>query len=130
MDWFLYDNGLCHERVNFKIKRLRNLMCCCFDAENYRVSKFWFQYQGFMFDRGKSINKSSHSQMSFKKGVLKNFAIFTGKHLCWSLFLKMTFYLKNTFKYLFIEKRLQRTHLVSCEYCEIFKNSFFIEHLR
>ena len=25
--------------------------------------------------------------MFFKKGVLKNFAVFTEKHLCWSLFL-------------------------------------------
>ena len=38
--------------------------------------------------------------MFFKIDVLKNFAIFTGKHLCWSLFYK------------------------------IFKSSFFIEHLR
>ena len=27
-------------------------------------------------------------QMFFKIGVHKNFANFTGKHLCWSLFLK------------------------------------------
>ena len=31
--------------------------------------------------------RSSHSQMFFKMGVLKNFANFTGKHLCWSIFL-------------------------------------------
>ena len=31
--------------------------------------------------------RSSRSQMFFKIGVLKNFAMFTGKHLCWSLFL-------------------------------------------
>ena len=31
--------------------------------------------------------KSSHSQMFFKMGILKNFAIFTGRHLCWRLFL-------------------------------------------
>ena len=31
-------------------------------------------------------NKSSRSQMLLKKGVLKNFVHFTGKHLCWSLF--------------------------------------------
>ena len=30
---------------------------------------------------------SSCPQMFFKIGVLKNFANFTGKHLCWSLFL-------------------------------------------
>ena len=31
--------------------------------------------------------RSSRSQMFFKISVLKNFAIFTGKHLRWSLFL-------------------------------------------
>ena len=30
--------------------------------------------------------KSSHQRCSVKKGVLKNFAKFTGKHLCQSLF--------------------------------------------
>ena len=31
--------------------------------------------------------RSSYRHMFFKIGVIKNFAIFTGKHLCWSLFL-------------------------------------------
>ena len=31
--------------------------------------------------------RSSRSQMFFKIGVLKNFAIVTGKHISWSLFL-------------------------------------------
>ena len=31
--------------------------------------------------------RSSRSQILFKTGVLKNFANFTGKHMCWSLFL-------------------------------------------
>ena len=31
--------------------------------------------------------KSSRLQMFFKIGSIKNFAIFTGKHLCWELFL-------------------------------------------
>ena len=30
---------------------------------------------------------NSRSHMFFKTGVLKNFAIFTGKHLCWNHFL-------------------------------------------
>ena len=30
--------------------------------------------------------RSSCLQMFFELGVLKNFAMFTGKHLCWSLF--------------------------------------------
>ena len=28
-----------------------------------------------------------NEQVLYKEAVLKNFAIFTGKHLCWSLFL-------------------------------------------
>ena len=31
--------------------------------------------------------RSSHRKCSVRKGVLKNFANFTGKHLCWSHFL-------------------------------------------
>ena len=34
----------------------------------------------------KNIDRSSRLQMFLKIGVLKNFAMFTGKHLCWSLF--------------------------------------------
>ena len=30
--------------------------------------------------------RRSHVRCSIKKAVLKNFAIFTGKQLCWSLF--------------------------------------------
>ena len=33
------------------------------------------------------IYRSSRLQLFFKIGALKNFAIFTGKHLYWSLFL-------------------------------------------
>ena len=33
-----------------------------------------------------TLPKSCRSQMFFKIGVLKNFAIFTGKPMCWSLF--------------------------------------------
>ena len=32
-----------------------------------------------------TIRRSSRSQMFFKRGVFKNFAIFTGKHLSWKL---------------------------------------------
>ena len=32
--------------------------------------------------------RSGYSQIFIKISVLKNFAIFTGKHLCWSLFLR------------------------------------------
>ena len=40
------------------------------------------KYGSWMHD-----NRSSRSQMFFKMGVPKNFAIFTKKHMCWNLFL-------------------------------------------
>ena len=46
--------------------------------------------------------------------VLKNCAKFTGKHLYQSFFLK-----NETLAEVFF-----------CEFCEIFKNTFFTEHLR
>ena len=52
-------------------------------------------------DETEEVHKSNHSQMFFKIGVLKNFAIFTGKYLCQSLFLIKL----QAFK--FVKKRLQ-----------------------
>ena len=52
--------------------------------------------------------KSSSSQMFFNIGVMKNVAKFTGKHLCWSLFL---------------------IKLQACEYCKKFYNIFYGTHL-
>ena len=51
---------------------------------------------------GKRAN--SRSQMSFKTNVLKYFAIITGKHLCWSLFLIKFQYWRPSFLF---KKRLQ-----------------------
>ena len=45
-----------------------------------------------------------------KKAAVKNFAIFTGKHLCWSFY-------------------LVKLWIFSCEYCAIFKNTYFEEQL-
>ena len=66
------------------------------------IDKAWFS--GFFrlnflmlnFDRyySKRIN---FSQMFYKTGALKNFAVFTRKHLCWSLFLKSDTHLSRKF---------------------------------
>ena len=48
-------------------------------------------------------HRSSHRRCSVRKSVLKNFTKFTGKETLAQLF--------------------------SCEFCEIFKNTLFIEHL-
>ena len=63
-------------------------------------------------------------EVFYKKGVLKNFTKFTGKHLYQSLFLiklqasDLQLYGKETLAQVF-----------SCEFCEIFKNTFFTGHL-
>ena len=64
----------------------------------------------------KESPNQSHPKVSSEAGVYadvlqnrssRNFPIFTGKHLCWSLFFNKLYW-----------KRLQ--HVFSCEYCEIF----------
>ena len=51
------------------------------------------------------MQKQPPEMFYIKKGVLKNFAKFTVKQMCQSLF------------------------FFSCEFCEIFKNTFYIEHI-
>ena len=57
--------------------------------------------------------------MLFKIDVLKNFAIFTGKHQCWSLFL-----IKFLINYQLYCKETP-TQVFFCEICQIIKNTFF-----
>ena len=56
-------------------------------------------------------------QRCCEKGVFKNFAKFTGKHLCYSLFFNKVF------------KKETLAQVFSCEFCEISKNSLFTEYL-
>ena len=57
--------------------------------------------------------------MFYKKGVLRNFAKFTGNHLCQ----------RHSFLINFIKKE-SLPQVLSSEFSEISKNTFFIEHLR
>ena len=57
-----------------------------------------------------------------KKGVLKNLANFTGKHLCWSLFL--TKFLTN-----FIKKTLQHS-CFPVKFAKFLRAPFSTEHIR
>ena len=58
-----------------------------------------------------------------KKGVLKNFLKFIGKHLYQSLFCNKVAGLRPA---TFLKKEAL-VQVFSCEFCEIFKNIFFIE---
>ena len=55
-----------------------------------------------------------------KKGVLRNFAKLTGKHLCLSLFFNKVTGLRSA---TLLKKTLAQ--VFSREFCEIFKNTFF-----
>ena len=72
--------------------------------------------------RRSGIYRSSRSQVFLKIGDLKNFTIFTEKHLCWSLFF-------NKVKaYNFINKRL-RHRCIPVNIAKFLRTAFFIEHL-
>ena len=68
------------------------------------------------------MNRSSHRRYFVKTGGLKNYAKFTRKHLCWSLVFRKVAGLR-------LAKKETPTQVFSCEFCEIFKNTFFTEHL-
>ena len=55
--------------------------------------------------------------MFYKISALKNLAIFTRKHLCWRLFLIKLHQVCN-----FEETP---TQVLSCEYCQIFRSTYF-----
>ena len=61
-----------------------------------------------------------------KKAILKNFSKFTGKHLCWSFFFNKVADLRPAT----LLKKETPTQLFSYSFCEIFKNTYFVEHLR
>ena len=79
--------------------------------------------------------KQPFADVLLKIDVLKNFALFTGKHLCWSLFLihlqafRPATFLERGSSMCFPVNIATPTQVFSCAYCEIFKNSFFIKHL-
>ena len=52
-----------------------------------KTPSFTFSERNFSTLKLFKLYRSSRSQMLFEIDVLKNFSNFTGKHLCWSLFL-------------------------------------------
>ena len=75
------------------------------------------------------LYRSSQRRCSVRKGVLRNFAKFTGKHLCLSLFFNKVAGLRPGTAYNFIKKETL-AQVFSYEFCEISKNTIFTEHLR
>ena len=65
-------------------------------------------------------NRSSRPEVFCKKGVPRNFAKFTGKHLCQRFFFNKVAGLACNF---IIKESLAQ--VFSCKFCEISKNTFF-----
>ena len=90
-------------------------LCLIFDIRKMSISIFHI----------KTTYRSSGSQMFFLKVILKNFSIFTRIQLCWSLpLIKLQGWRPVT-----LSKGDSNTGF-SCEYCEIFRNTFFTAHPR
>ena len=71
---------------------------------------------------------SHRTQMFFKTAVVRNVAIFIGKHLCWSsILIKLPYGLQLYFN---LVPKETSTQVFSWEYYKIFSNNFFIEHLQ
>ena len=70
------------------------------------------------------MKRSSRPEVFYKKGVLKNFAKFTGKHLYQSLFFN-----KVAGATCNVIKKETLAQVFSCEFCEISKNTFLTEHV-
>ena len=78
------------------------------------------------FQEGRKIKcRSSHQRCSVIKGVLRNFAKFTGKHLCQGLFFNQVVDLRPT---TLLKKRLWHRYF-PVNFAKFLKKPFFTEHL-
>ena len=105
---------------NWSIKMdCRNTSKTSFKKWNMALSNWlWLLLSCFLFlsrqSKWKRKNRSSHLTCSLRKGVLRNFAKFTGKHLCQGLYFVKIVALAQVF---------------FCKFCKISKNTFFTEHV-
>ena len=67
--------------------------------------------------------KKQLPEVIYGKGVLKNFSMFTGIPC-------VGFFFSNKVAGLHFIKTETPTQVLSCEFCGIFKNTFFTEHLQ
>ena len=68
----------------------------------------------------------SRRDVFFKKYVFRNFAKFTGKHQCQSLYFDKVAGMRTAT----LLKDKTVAQVFSCEFCEIFKSTFLAENLR
>ena len=72
------------------------------------------------------MNRSSHSEVFCRKGVLRNFAKYTGKHLCQSLFFNKVACLSSA---TLLKKKIWHW-CFPVNFAKFLKAPFFPEHFR
>ena len=75
-------------------------------------------------------SRSSHLEVFYKISVLKNVTKYTEKDLCWSLCWSLFFNKVADLRSATLTKKETPTQFFSCEFCDIFKKTFFREHFR
>ena len=107
---------------------LRNFIfefwCWVLSCSNFPKVTLWIKW-GFELRTSCIQTRSNRLLMFFEIGVLKNFASFTGKHLCWSLFFNKAAGCRPATACNFIKKRLKHR----CFHVN-FPKLLRIEHLR
>ena len=76
------------------------------------------------------VFRSSRFKVFWKKGVLRNFTKFTGRHMCQDLFFSKKESLGLRPQACSFIKKESLAEVFFCEFCENSKNTFFTEHLK
>ena len=94
----------------------------------FKFPFFRFLFSSFLCFVFRLSTKSSHRRCSVEKGVLRNFAKFTGKHLCRNLFFNKVAWNFILSKNTFFTEQLRTTasvtnwNIISCGICVSFKS--------
>ena len=118
MDWFLYDIGLCHERLNENHghRGISRTTLNIYDGASLTSVKLYFKnvlnsielpLSSILYATHPFVRQKIHRRCSLRKGVLRNFAKFIGKHLYQGLFVNK------------VAKKETLAQVLSCEFCEI-----------
>ena len=92
---------------------------------NNSAAETIFTFASWKWIWSEHLNRSSCPEVFCKKGVVRNFAKFTGKHLCRSLFFKVAGLRPATL----LKKRLWH-RCFPVNFAKFQRTTFLIEHLR
>ena len=98
------------------------------DLPSQRIASFEIKFEKIFVIVVANIYRSSCPEVFCRKGVLENSTKFTGKHQYLSLFFNKVTGLRPEGCHFIKKETLAK--VFSCEFCEIFKNTFSPEQIR